>query len=370
MPSISRNGFSPIGLSTARGNRKLRMRSFYLSATLTFVLVVALAGCTQDDRAPFVHLELNAQPVPLLEAQEQPKVGRLLFRSGFQLTANNENFGGLSGLECSLDGSEVLAISDRGYWLKTELITEPNGTVSGLKSSRLGPLRDQDGSTLDVQDRWDSEEIVAWSPDAYVVTFEHDHRTYLYPLDDQSLPTQDPRSIPFPQEVLAAEPNKGMETATRLPGDRLLVLSEGLLDSNGDRIGWIGSDELATWDQVTFASWQDLQPTSATTLPDGRIVLLERAYSPEKGNRIRISEFSAAELEPGARITSRELAFLAAPMTLDNMEAVASSQGPEGETFLYLLSDDNFSTKQRTLFLQFELLPEEPSTPGPQESDL
>ena len=40
------------------------------------------------------------------------------------------------------------------------------------------------------------------------------------------------------------------------------------------------------------------------------------------------------------------------------MEAIAAHRGPGGKTLIYLMSDNNFSAKQRTLLLQFELVDE------------
>jgi len=50
-----------------------------------------------------------------------------------------------------------------------------------------------------------------------------------------------------------------------------------------------------------------------------------------------------------------ELATLAGPMTVDNFEGIATRRGPKGETLIYLVSDDNFRSGQRTLLLMFAL---------------
>lgn len=328
------------------------------------LLIAAMAGlaaaCGEPPHPPHIDPNLRAEPIALLESAEGPiQVDQLLFRAGFRLEADSERFGGFSGLEFSPNGSEILAVGDRGFWLQARTLADSEGTLTGLDDVLLGPLKDLDGSSLDHQHRWDSEEVVFLSPTEVLITFEHDHRAYRYSLDEDGRPTGPVVPLTVPQGLLRAAPNQGLETATLLPDGRLMILTEGLLDERGDRIGWFGGTGDAGWETFTLASWEELQPTSATTLPDGRIVVLERSYSPEVGNRIRLSVFAASDLVPGARINPRQLGFLAAPMTLDNMEALASSQGPGGETFLYLLSDDNFSSKQRTLLLQFELLPEE-----------
>ena len=41
---------------------------------------------------------------------------------------------------------------------------------------------------------------------------------------------------------------------------------------------------------------------------------------------------------------------------IDNMEGIDAHVGPDGETVLTLVSDDNFSMLQRTLLLQFTLV--------------
>ena len=328
-----------------------------LSATLLF------GACAEPPHPPYLDPALRLEPIALLESAESPlRVDQLVFRAGFRLESDSEAFGGFSGLEYSPDGSEILAVGDRGFWLRARPDLDSSGALTGLDDVFLGPLKDHDGSSLDHQHRWDSEEVVFLSPDEILVTFEHDHRAHRYDLDAEGMPTGAGNPFPLPEDLLRASANEGLETATRLPDGRLLILTEGLLDEHGDRIGWVGTVDGSGWEPFTLAAWEELQPTSATTLPDGRVVVLERSYSPEVGNRIRLSAFAASDLAPGARIQPTELAFLAAPMTLDNMEALAHFQAPGGETYLYLLSDDNFSDRQSTLLLQFELLPEEESS--------
>ena len=53
------------------------------------------------------------------------------------------------------------------------------------------------------------------------------------------------------------------------------------------------------------------------------------------------------------RIATFTLATLREPLSVDNFEALAVRRVNNDETFVYLLSDDNQSDKQRTLLLQF-----------------
>ena len=65
------------------------------------------------------------------------------------------------------------------------------------------------------------------------------------------------------------------------------------------------------------------------------------------------------DIVPGAVLDGEILARFIPPITVDNMEGIATRQGENGETLIYLVSDDNFSPLlQRTLLLMFELAPE------------
>ena len=62
------------------------------------------------------------------------------------------------------------------------------------------------------------------------------------------------------------------------------------------------------------------------------------------------SEVAVADVEGEVLAT---LSFQDA--NIDNMEGLAVRRGPNGETFLYVISDDNYWRLQRTLLLMFEV---------------
>jgi len=86
------------------------------------------------------------------------------------------------------------------------------------------------------------------------------------------------------------------------------------------------------------------------------LAVLERAYNPNRGIiGIRVAHVRTADLRRGARLKGEVLAELLPPLTLDNFEGLACRANEKGETILYLVSDNNFSDKQRTLLLMFAL---------------
>jgi hypothetical protein len=93
--------------------------------------------------------------------------------------------------------------------------------------------------------------------------------------------------------------------------------------------------------------------TDAAELPDGRLLILNRRLS-------WLGSFSArlviASLpDRGRTVKGHQIAWLHAPVTVDNMEALSVTQ-EEGRTIIWIASDDNFSPPlQRTLLMKFSL---------------
>ena len=126
----------------------------------------------------------------------------------------------------------------------------------------------------------------------------------------------------------------------------------------GKRPAYLGGE--GAWRALRVVAKGPFRPTAAAPLPGGGVLLVERAFDPDTGVRVRVSEVAADQFEPawldrGLPIQPRELAVLEPPMPIDNIEAADVQVGPRGETLVYLLADDNFSSDQKNLLLQLEL---------------
>jgi hypothetical protein len=92
--------------------------------------------------------------------------------------------------------------------------------------------------------------------------------------------------------------------------------------------------------------------TDVATLPDGRLLILNRRFSLLDGASARLVIAESAGLNAGATIAGREIAELRAPLAVDNMEALSVVR-EGGRTIVRIASDDNFMGAQRTLLLEF-----------------
>ncbi|MGZ8996430.1 MAG: esterase-like activity of phytase family protein [Rhodospirillales bacterium] len=336
----------PLPLAPSR-----RRRFAFILALAVFALLGACRGLPAEELrqeiTQEITIEVTARPVPLNSQDESIRsVGKLRYRGGLALSAAEPHFGGLSGLIVSPDGATFDAISDMGYRLSGTLGYDSSGDLASIGKVRMGPLLAPDGTPTVGKLRGDAESIAPDNRGGYFIGFEQDHRLWRYP----SL-TVRPSQVEAPGELAKAPANGGLEALARLGDGRTLALTEQLAVRGGTR-GWLGRP--GYWKPLTLAADGGFAATAAATLPDGDVLVLQRRFPPVGARVVRID---AAAIRPGATLEGEELARLEGTDTVDNMEGIDARKGANGETLLYLLSDDNFSPLQQTLLMMFELEP-------------
>jgi hypothetical protein len=314
------------------------------------ILVLALLAPTEA-RAD-KPLEMSSRRVFLNpEDRTAERVGALLWRGGIELDAEDEDFGGLSGLLISADRRTATMVGDRGRWVTARLVQDAEGRLVGATDGRIGALVGPDGEGLEGKQQKDAESLAALADGALLVSFEHDHRILRYP--------PAPRAFGRPPVVLDAPPaladlprNKGLEALAVLDGGRLVAITQGR-DADADIAAFLRQD--GRWFRLSYPKHGAYTPTGATVLPNGDLLVLERRFNWLGGPAARLVAVEAARVRPGGVLEGREIAEIRLPLTVDNMEGVAARRGSAGETLIYLLSDDNFSPLQRTLLMLFAL---------------
>jgi len=329
-----------------------------LRSFVGFCLLVAAACAGAPPPSPVgaqpLDLTIRSEPLPLkLDEPGLRKIGKLIWRGSVSMTGSSPNFGGWSDLHISPDGRTLTTISDLGSWLTATIDYDSAGNIAGLNHARIGSLRGLDGKPLPNKVEADAEGMAHMPDGSWLVSFERHHRIWRYPTLD-GVPTP----IDLPESFARQPENGGVETMTVLPDNRIVAISEDYSVAAGLLVGWIGQpggEGHYAWQSFQYTKTPDFNPTSLAQLPDGGFVMLERAFDMMRGVRIRVMRFEADELQPGGTIHARELARLASPAAVDNLEGIAVTTGPRGETLLWLMSDDNFNPLQRNLLLLFEL---------------
>ena len=125
------------------------------------------------------------------------------------------------------------------------------------------------------------------------------------------------------------------------------------LDRGDDLTAFLRTD--GDWTELAYPREDSFKPTAAAQLPDGDVLVLERFFSVMTGVWVRIRRVPLERVAAGGRLDGAIIADFRPPLTVDNFEGLDVRRGANGETLVYILSDDNFNAVQRTLLLMFEL---------------
>lgn len=274
------------------------------------------------------------------------KTGSLIYRGGVELTSPDRAFGGFSGIVVSTDGARLTAVSDRGQWLEAALDYDAGGRLARVSGGRMAAIADKDGVVL-AGSIADAESLSLSGDGRLFVSFEREHRVDAYRTDETGKIVFDFRFAEFSDD--APPYNDGVESVTVLD-DGVLVLSEAPFASGANGYFFAPDGKRRP---LSFSDKKDYAVTEAARLGDS-LYILERAFSKLKGVRARLLRAplpSANDLTLNADL----LVQLSPPYVIDNMEGLDARRGPNDETLLYVMSDDNHSARQKTILLMFEV---------------
>lgn len=299
-------------------------------------------------------IPVTSQTVPLdTKNPGRSTVGPLRFQGAIALRSTDSRFGSFSDLHINADGTELLAVSDRGYWLRAALTYTADGRLTGVGRATMGDLIGIDGKPLARRGGAGDAEAMAVMPDgSIVVVFEGRHRMLVYPRATPPF-SKKPERFPLPAALARAPRNGGIEALAHVGGGYFMILSERLRGGAGAQAGWVGAD--GNWEPFAYVRPPGFRPTALSMMPSGDILVLERHYRFDRGTSIRLALLRRRTVAPGRRLAPVEIAQLAPPLTVDNFEGAATRLGPDGETRIYLLSDDNRNPLQRTILMLFSL---------------
>ena len=276
----------------------------------------------------------------------QRRVGALEFIAAWELRSRNEGFGGVSAL-VSVGNSRFVGIGDAGTVIGFRLTEDGR-----IDRATIAPLPNVHGPNISYKDR-DSEGL-AYDPDSgqYWVSFEGKHAIRRY---SKSFAQQTGMIRPAILQKLPR--NKGAESIVRLQDGRFIIIAESLDDDMHS--AWVFSgdpiESATSITPFTFRPPAGYRVTDAVQLPDGRIVLLNRAIGFPSGFTAKVSLLNPDSIGRNSVLSADVIASLAPPLLVDNMEGIAVTSDGD-KLFLWLISDNNFTLFQRTILMKFRLL--------------
>jgi hypothetical protein len=314
---------------------------------LTIVAAAALAaGLLAAPHNSGHPAAIRAEPVALDAANPaRTRTGSLRYLGGWVLRSDDERFGGISSMV--VRRGEVVALSDAGTVIRFRIAR--NGQIGDV---RISPLPAGPGTVASKLNR-DSESLQRDPSGRFWVGFEGTNEIWRYAPDFARA-----EQHAAPAAMRRWPVNGGAEAMVRLTDGRFLVFSEEQPGPRGSTeallFGGDPTEPGAMPIRLGYRAPSGYRVTDGAELPDGRIVLLNRRFTLLEGVSAIVTIVDPRGIAADQVLIPAILARLAAPLTVDNMEAL-SVEREAGRTILWIASDDNFSGLQRTLLMQFAL---------------
>ncbi|KWV91464.1 esterase-like activity of phytase family protein [Erythrobacter sp. YT30] len=303
--------------------------------------------------------------------------GPLKLTGAWHLEGDHHFFGGFSALVSRNDGA-LLTGTDRGWGLTIPL--EKNGPVKApLALEFMGRANRTGFELIDL-------EALSWDKSSQYLWAAYEHGNVIERVDPDGL-----RREVRPVAMSLWPDNRGAETMEVLPDGRILVIAEGPTRRGG---GMAHHQALLFPDDMLnpaarpisfrFVSHKNFRPVDATVLPNGKIAILLRrtnlAIPPSFENAIMIAD--PALINEGTEWTGSLAMLINSGSLTDNYEGIAWVSIPNAQAIappaaaantksaplrgaLFVISDDNFASFQRTLMLRLEWK-QEGSAPSPE----
>jgi len=306
---------------------------------------------------PEIGLEIT--PVPLSAANPPPvAIGRFVYAGGIAISSpGTQRLHGLSDLKFGPDGA-IVSVTDEGDLFEARLKLDETGRLVGLTDGKLQPLKGPDGQPLQGKDQSDAEGLAILANGDRLVSFERNHRIWLYPRQGDGT-YGPPRAVNKPATTFPD--NEGMEALTAYP-------------IAGPDAYLVGGEEGEVWLCKVSAPCVGLTPqsppdftwglTSFAAFEGQAVAALYRAFDPIRGWRGQV-RFVVDPRAPAAKQALAATMTLDGAITRDNFEGIALSRSPSGATRIYLVTDDNDASNERTLLMAFDWTAPPPPPPAP-----
>jgi hypothetical protein len=302
------------------------------------------------------NITVEASPISQFKiGSTQTQFGRLKFVGGLQLSSVNKNFGSLSAFRFLDNGTQFLSVSDSGFWVSGLINRDESHKPVSMSTVVIASMTAAH-TDKETQKRTTDAEGLAVNGSRLSVSFERTHRISTGTLDFKTFEFKSKDEV-LPLSAQKLSSNRGFEAIAYSPiGSNLLgarvVVSERSLDQNGNLYAAIldGSHQGVFFIKRT----DDYDVTDGDFLPNGDFLILERKVSIFSGLKMRIRQIKAGTLQKNAILDGDILLESNMTYQIDNMEGLDVWQRYDGQTMISLISDDNHSSFQRSLYLEFE----------------
>lgn len=285
------------------------------------------------------------------------RVGRLTYLGGVELKRPDPVFGGFLSLtvEGNAERQHFTLLSDGGYIVRFDM-----DAAWRIGARQFAELPGGPSTGWEKRDRDSESMIVDPATGDLSIGFEYANAIWRY---DHQLKVV--RRHAAPPAMHSWHENGGPEAMVRLPDGATIVFAETVLPKlrrtlqrapGRIAIRFSGDSTVEPNSRFGFVYLppENYDPSDATLLPDGRILVLNRRFALPFNFTAKLTIIDPKAIRPGARVKGEEIAPFTAPLLHDNFEGlVVLQEGPD--TVIWMVSDDNQLFLQRSLLLKFRL---------------
>jgi hypothetical protein len=266
---------------------------------------------------------------------------RTQYLGSFPWSMDKPWFGGWSGIELSADGRQMTAITDRGRLVRAEIQREDD-QIAAVIPGRMWRLKASTGTYL-TSKITDSEGLAIATDGTIHVSFEGVTRVSRY-----VRPSAAAQVLRHYKDFRGFAKNKSLEALAIDRKGRLFAIPERLEKDKSIKVYVLDKDRWTT--PFSLTGGQGFLPVGADFGPDGRLYLLERAWS-VLGFRARVRRWDLTQGKPENETLLLQTSFGAH----DNLEGLAVWRDEQGRTRLTMIADDNFKSFQRTEIVEYAI---------------
>ncbi|MEP9372977.1 esterase-like activity of phytase family protein [Mesorhizobium sp. KR1-2] len=288
--------------------------------------------------------------------RDETRFGPLEFVGGLEMVSPSRHFGGFSAMRFLAPGKDFIGVADTGFWFFGRVTRDAEQRPTGVTDFRMVQMVDEAGKPIDDKWRVDAEGL-AVKDGVATVGFERDHRVAQFRIDPDNMRAAF-RRLDFLVPKHELRMNRSFEAVAYAPESgalkgALVVVTERSLDKQGNVFAAVLDGPRKGVFTVVRSDGFDV--TDGAFLPNGDLLLLERSFTIMQGVRMRLRRLPADSIGKGKVADGPVLMQADMNYQIDNMEAMDVWRRADGALMVSLMSDDNQSILQRSLYLEFLL---------------
>ena len=261
------------------------------------------------------------------------------------LHEETSGFGGLSGISVSSTGKQFVLISDKAMYFMGEMVRNSTGKLINIRILEHGKILDSKGKKLSGRNT-DSESIIRSPGEGYYISFESNNRIMFH----ENL-TSPGKFLPKHTDFKRLMFNDGIEALALNNSGQLYAIPES--PPRGERDHPIYKLKENKWIVISnVKTGGGFKITDAEFIDDNNLILLERKFTFIDGFQTRIRRILFDKDE----IKSIQVLLESVPWEFYNLEGLSKWEDEFENTYLTLISDNQFSPLLKTEIREFLLV--------------